>query len=145
MGIFGKMKDRFSGSVNKFSGRKDFLEAVCAAAALVSAADGDIEDSEIATTIKTITSNPGLAGAFASREIETTADTMLKRAQAGRSGRMGLWKEIEEIAKDPEMAEVVYVTALDVSESDGEIEAAEQVVLEKLAKTLGVNPEKFAV
>lgn len=143
--VFGSMKKMFSGSVNKYSGRKDFLEAVCAAAALVAAADGNIEDSEVETTIKTIVANPSLAGAFNSREIEGTADTMLKRAQAGRTGRMGLYKEIDDIASDPEMAETVYVTALDVAEGDGSIGDAEKAVLAKIASALKVDPKKFEV
>ena len=145
MGFLDKLKGRVTGSVNKFSGRKDFLEGVLAATALIAVADGEIEDEEIATTIKTVLANPELSGAFPSREIEITADAMLKRAQAGRSGRLGLWKEIEEVAGDPEMAETIYVTALDVSESDGQIEPEEQAVLDKLAATLKIDPKKFAV
>jgi tellurite resistance protein len=146
-GLFSgkKAKRDIGAAINKFSGRLDFLQAVAAAAALISAADGEIEDAEIRTTIKTMSAHPGLSTAFQLRDIETTADAMLKRAQAGRSGRLGLWKEIEDIAGDADMAEVVYVTALDVAEADGEIEPAEKAVLEKLASTLSVNASKFDV
>jgi len=145
--MFGlkKLAGKVTGSVNKFSGRKDFLEAVCAASALIAAADGDIEDAEVATVLKTIAAHPGLSGAFPTRDIEATADAMLKRAQAGRSGKLGLWKEVEDVASDPEMAETIFVTALDIAESDGEIEPAEQTVLNKLAQTLSVDPRKFDV
>lgn len=137
--MFNKLKNAFSGSVNKYSGRKDFLEAVCAACALVSAADGELEDAEIAQTVKGISSNPALAGAFSSREIEQTADAMCKRAQGGRVGRAGLYKELEDIASDKEMAETVLLTALDVADSDGQIEPEEKKVLEKIAQTFGLN------
>lgn len=143
--MFAALKQKLSGSVNRYAGKTDFLEAVCAAAALVSAADGEIEDAEVEATIKIVASNPGLSGAFSSRQIEQTAENMLKRAQAGRTGRMGLYKEIEDIANDPEMAETVYLTALDVSESDGEIEPEEKEVLAKIAQKLGVDPKKFDV
>lgn len=43
------------------------------------------------------------------------------------------------IEKDPEMAEAVMLTAIDVSEGDGEIEPEERVVLERMAKELGQN------
>ncbi|ARV77549.1 putative tellurite-resistance protein [Sinorhizobium phage phiM5] len=143
---FGKKTQRkASAAINKFSGRLDFLQAVAAASALIAAADGDIEDAEVRATTKTIASNPGLASAFQLREIEQVSDQMLKRAQAGRSGKLGLWKEVEDVASDPEMAEVIYVTALDIAESDGEIEPAEQSVLDKLAQVLGVDPRKFEV
>lgn len=142
---FKKLKRDAGAAVNKFSGRLDFLQAVCAASALIAAADGDIEDAEVRATTKTISSNPGLSSAFQLREIENTADQMLKRAQAGRSGKLGLWKEIEDVSSDPEMAETIFVTALDIAESDGEIEPAEQNVLDKLAQVLSVDPRKFEV
>lgn len=143
--MFAKFKAKLTGSVNKFSGRKDFLEAVCASCALVAAADGSVEDSEVETTIKTIASNPSLQAAFSSREIESTADAMLKRAQAGRTGRMGLYKEIEDIKADAEMAETVYLAAWDVAESDGSVADEEKAVMAKIADRLGVNPAQFDV
>lgn len=142
--MFNKLKNAFAGKVNKYSGKKDFLEAVCAACALVAAADGDLEDAEIAQTIKGIASNPELAGAFPSREIEQTADAMLKRAQGGRVGRNGLFKELEDIASDKDMSETVLLTALDVADSDGEMEPAEKVILEKIAQTFGLNLASYA-
>lgn len=142
--MFNKLKNAFAGKVNKYSGKKDFLEAVCAACALVSAADGELEDAEIVQTVKGIASNPQLAGAFSSREIEQTADTMCKRAQGGRVGRAGLFKELEDIASDKEMAETVLLTALDVADSDGEMEPAEKAVLEKIAQTFGLNLASYA-
>lgn len=143
--MLGNLKKMLSGSVQKYSGKKDFLEAVTAAAALVAAADGNVSDEEVGATIQIITANPALSGAFSVREIETTADTMLRRAAAGRTGRMGLYNEIGDIAKDPEMAEVVYLTALDVAEASGGIEDKEQEVLTKIAKQLGLDPKKYEV
>lgn len=137
--MFGKFKSKFTGSVNKFSGNKDFLEAVCAACALVAAADGELEDAEIAQTVKGIASNPALAGAFPTREIEQTADAMCKRAQGGRVGRAGLYKELEDIAADKDKAETVLLTALDVADSDGQVEPEEKKVLEKIAQAFGLN------
>lgn len=143
--MFAKLKERLTGSVNKFSGRKDFLEAVCASCALVAAADGEIEDSEVDQTIKVIASNPALSSAFSTREIEGTADQMLKRAGAGRTGRMGLYREIEDIAADKEMAETVYLAALDVADTDGEVAPQEKEVLAKIAGKLGLNPKDYDV
>lgn len=141
--MFAKLKEKFTGSVNKFAGRKDFLEAVCAACALVSAADGELEDAEIEQTIKGIASNPSLAGAFSTREIELTAEAMCKRAQGGRVGKMGLFKEIEDISKDHDMAETVLLTAMDVADSDGQVEPEEKEVLGKIAQRLGLNISNY--
>ena len=134
----------FTGSVAKVSGKKDFLEAVCAAAALIAVADGEIEDDEVKATTKAIVANKALAG-FDSRTIEATAQSMFDRASQGRVGKVGLWKEIDDVSSDADMCEAVYVTALDISESDGEIEPAEKAILDKLAQTLKIDPKKYDV
>jgi tellurite resistance protein TerB len=136
--LFGKKAEA---AVSKFSGRTDYLEAVCAAAALISAADGEVEDSELKATVKTVKANKSLSGGFDQSTIESTINRMMDRAMGGRMGRMGLWEELREVAKDPEMAQSVVLAALDVSEGDGQIEPEEQKVLEKIAKELGVNLE----
>jgi tellurite resistance protein TerB len=134
--IFGKKAEA---AVQKFSGRTDFLEAVCAAAALIAAADGEIEDSEVKATVKAVKANKSLANGFDQTAIEAAINKMLERAAGGRVGRMGLWEEIREVAKDAELAQGVVLAALDVAEGDGEIEPAEKAVLDRLAKELSVD------
>jgi tellurite resistance protein len=142
--MFGAIKSLVSGKVNKFKGNKDFLEAVCAAAALVAYAPGpngepgSCDDKEAAAAIKAITSNAILSGSFSGREIETTMDSMLKRAEGGRVGKSGLLREVEEtLIKDTtgDMSEAVLLTALDVADSDG-ISPQEEIVLEQIASKL---------
>lgn len=140
--MLGMFKSKLAGSVNKFSGKKDFLEAVCAAAALVAYADGDATDGEVDATIKAITSNAALSGAFQGREIEITADTMMKRAAGGRVGRNGLMKEIGDIKTDTDMAETVLLTALDVADQGG-IDDKETEVLKKIASELSLDLNKY--
>jgi tellurite resistance protein TerB len=137
---FGKIRDALGGAVKKFSGRKDFLEAVCAATALVASADGEVSDAEVSATTKLIAANPTLAGSFKTSEIEKTADAMLKRAQSGRSGRAGLYREIDDIRGDSTMAETVYLCAVDLAEADGKVEPREKDTLRQIADRLGVNP-----
>lgn len=139
--LFGK---KASEAVSKFSGRTDFLEATCAAAALIAVADGEIEDSEVTATVKAVKANKALAGGFDGPTIERTINAMLERAGGGRVGKAGLRTEIREIAKDPEMAEAVILTALDVAEADGQIEPEEQKVLESLSKELGIDLARLA-
>lgn len=142
--MLNMLKSKLEGSMNRFAGKTDFLEAVCASTALVAAADGEIEDAEVEATVQSVSSNPKLAGAFASRQIEQTMEQMFERTE-GRAGRLGLYREIEDIKDDSDMSETVFLTALDISESDGEIEPEEKVVLSKIAKTLGLNPANFDV
>lgn len=142
--MFAALKAKLSGGVNKYSGRNDFLEAVCAASALVAAADGNVSDAEVDQTIKAITSNANLSANFRTQEIERTADAMLKRAQGGRVGRSGLFKEIEDVAPDHEMAETVLLSALDVADHGG-IDEKEKAVLGSIAQRLGLNIANYDV
>ena len=143
--MLGLFKKKLADSVKKLSGNTDFLEAVCAGAALVACADGDISDTEVETTIKTVSSNPTLNAAFSQSQIGATIDTMLKRAQAGRTGRVGLYKEIDDIASNDDMKEIVYLCALDVAEAEGGIDPTEQAVLNKIASKLSLDPKKYDV
>lgn len=135
------LKEKLSGGASRLSGKTDLLEATCAACALVAAADGDIEDEEVMQTVEQLTNHPTLSQAFQQSQIEQTANNMFKRAKGGLTGRVGLMKEIEE-AKGRSTAddlELVLAIAIDVSRSDGEIEPAEQKVLEKIAATLRLD------
>lgn len=137
-------KDKLSTGLKKFSGRTDYLEAVCAATALVAAADGEISDSEVTAITKGVANNATLSACFKQSQIEKTCDVMLKRAQGGRAGRAGLYKEIDDIAKDQSAAEMVYLMAFDVADADGKLEAAERKTLTEIAKRLGVNEQALA-
>ena len=72
--LFGK---RAEAAVQKFSGRTDFLEATCAAAALIAAADGEIEDAEVDATVKAVKANKALAQGFDQQTIDKTINAML--------------------------------------------------------------------
>lgn len=144
--LLENLKAKFKDGIKKLSGRKDFLEAVCAACALVASADGVITDEEIKMTADVIANNQQLGSAFKASEISRVSDAMLKRAQTGRSGRMGLYKEIEDVAADPAMGEMVYLCALDVAEAgDGEIGPQEKEALNQIAKRCNVNQAAMLV
>jgi len=142
MGLFSKFTGNLKNKASKINGRMDALEAVCAACAYVAAADGDVSDDEVATTITTIQNNTILSGAFTTQQIEKCADAMINRARGGRSGRLGLKKEIQDVANDHEIAEIVFVAALDVADH-GEIDEKEKKVLIDIAGMLGVNAKDY--
>jgi tellurite resistance protein TerB len=141
--MFAGLKSKLLGSVSRFSGKTDFLEAVCASAALVASADGEISDDEVKATLKAVTSNSTLTSAFKTPIIEKCIDGMLKKAGSGRTGRLALFKEIGEGNTDLERGETIYLVALDVAEADGNIGDKERTVLNTIAKQLGVNPERL--
>lgn len=140
--MLGTLKDKLFKSVNVLTGNKDALEAVCAAAALIATADGDVSDKEIEATKQAIVSNAALSKAYKVADIERCVDSMLGRAK-GRMGRHGLFKEIEQIAVNHDMAEAVFLSAMDVAESDKEVGPEEKKVLLEIAKRLGLNPQNY--
>lgn len=143
--MFGKLKERLSGGAKKLQGKTDLLEGICAMCALVAAADGEIEDSEVGAALEALTSHTLIGAAFGSSEIERAFDAQLKRANGGHAGKLALKREIEEMkAKNAsDELEMAFMIALDVSLSDGEMEPEERVVLEDLGKRLGLSLSSY--
>lgn len=138
-------KEKLAGAVSRLSGKTDLLEATCAACALVAAADGDIEDEELAATLEALQAHPTLSEAFGSSQIEACANTMFKRVKGGAMGRIGLMKEIEEARakSSSDDIELVLAVAIDVSRSDGEMEPQEMAVLSKIATALRLDLKTY--
>ncbi|MGI3168427.1 tellurite resistance TerB family protein [Pseudooceanicola sp. C21-150M6] len=137
------LKERMAGGANRLQGRTDLLESVCASAALVAAADGSVDDSEIEATIKAVTANEALNTAFDARQIEGCMQRMLDRAGGGRVGQMNLMKELDDIAGNTDDAEMTFLTALDIADADGEVDASEKAMIDKIGKRLGLNPSNY--
>jgi tellurite resistance protein len=128
----------------KYQGNKDYLEAVCAAAALIAAADGDIEDAEVKSTIELIKNNDTLSAIYQPRDIEDTMARMLAKAK-GMAGRIALKRELQDIRGDATKAEDVFAMACDVSMSDGEMEPQEVEMLKSIAQVLGLDPKRYGI
>lgn len=143
--MFGKLKERLSGGSKKLWGKTDLLEGICAMAALVAMADGEIEDSEVEATLAALQAHATLGGAFAASEIERAFDKQLSRAKGGMAGKLALKREIEEAkAKNAtDELEMALMVAIDVSMADGEMEPQERAVLEDLAKRLGFSLSSY--
>lgn len=108
-------------------------------------ADGELEEVEKNKVIALLTNHSTLGKMYDRATIENTAETMFKRSKDA-SGRQSLARELDDIKGRPDgaqMAEDVYLIAVDVSAADGEVEPEEKVVLEKIANRLGVDPAKF--
>lgn len=143
--MFAKFAEKLSGFKNRLAGKTDLLEGIAAASALVAAADGKIDDSEVDSVLKALSNHKVLSEAFPTSTIERVADTMISRANQGRAGALGLYREIEEVnAKSGvDDREMLLVIAIDVSEADGEIDAKEREVLAKIATKLGLNINSY--
>ncbi|MRN43436.1 MULTISPECIES: tellurite resistance TerB family protein [unclassified Brucella] len=147
--VFGKIKSVFGAGAKQikaeYGENKDFLEAVCAASALVAAADGDISESERRKVVSIITNHSELSKIYQGNVIEQTAEKMFKLAK-DRSGRQQLARELDDIKgrpNGPKMAEDAYLVACDIADADGEVSKEEEDVLKKIADRLGLDPSKF--
>ena len=141
--MFKGLKSKLGGSAKRLSGRTDLLEAICAASALVAAADGSVDDSEIDAAIKSVTSNESLNTAFSNTEITGCIEKMLDRAAGGRVGRRALMKEIEDVQASADEGEIVLLTALDIADADGEIDDKERKVLDDIASVFGLKVSNY--
>lgn len=147
--VFGIFKKAISAGVKEvqadYSQNKDFLEAVIAGAALVSYADGELEDSERAKVISIVTGHATLGKMYDRGLIEQTAEAMFKRAKDA-SGRNALARELDDVKgrqDGQQMAEDIYLIAVDIANADGEVEPAETEMLKKIAGRLGVDASQF--
>ena len=143
--MLGKLMEKLAGGSKKLTGRTDLLEGICAMSALVAAADGDIEDSEVEAALNALTSHSIISASFSSSLIEQAFDKQLKRAKGGMAGKLALKREIEEMKgkNATDELEMALMIAIDVAASDGEIEPAEKPVLEDLAKRLGFSLSSY--
>ncbi len=143
--MFGKMMEKLSGAKTKLSGKTDLLEGIAAAAILVSAADGEIESEEIGVLIEALCANEALSAAFTESQISSVVDKMVKKASPNAAGKIGmvgkiqLEKEVREVKSKStsEDIELLLAILVDVASSDGEIEPAEKVVVNKIGQSLG--------
>lgn len=143
--MFGLFKDKLQGAANRLSGKTDVLEAVCACAALVAMADGEIEDEEIEEALKQLQSNDTISNAFSGAQIDACLNKMLAKAKGGGfTGKSKLFAELDDIAKNPETAELVALIALDIAHADGELEPAEQKVIDKIGQRLRIDINRLA-
>lgn len=143
--MFGMLKEKLGNAVSRLSGKTDLLEGIAAGAILVSAADGEIESEEIAVLIEALCANETLAKSFTDTQITGVVDKMVKKASPNAAGKIGM---VGKIALEREVAEVksksstddlelMLAVLVDVASSDGEIEPAEKVVVNKIAAKLG--------
>jgi len=147
--VFGLLKKIAGGAAREVSAEygqsRDFLEAVCAAAALVAWADGELEQSERTKVVNLIQNHPTLGKIYKQDVIEQTANTMFSRGKDS-SGRQLLARELDDLKGKPngtQMSEDVYLLALDIASADGDVAEQETVVLQKIATRLGVDVSKF--
>ncbi|WP_421179286.1 tellurite resistance TerB family protein [Aeromonas enteropelogenes] len=135
--MFGKKAAAARGELKKLENR-DLMEAVVGACLLTAFADGECEESELKTIESLLRTSKALEG-FGS-EITDTMNRFTERLRAGyRVARLEILREIGDVKGNRQEAEDVLVAMLTIAESDGEIEPAEQKVLDEVATALGLR------
>jgi tellurite resistance protein TerB len=134
--------------INKEYGKtEDFLKAVCASVALVIFADGTAEDSEKKQGIDVLTGHTQLSALYSRPQIENSLNDALRHGTTA-SGRQELARALDRVLTLPngtEMADDVFLMAVDVASSNSEhkVREQEQGVLDKISARLHVDPKKF--
>lgn len=150
--MFGKIAGAIGGALkqNKVVARlngKDELQAIVAAGVLVSYAPGPngepgtVTAQERGQIIDSLWNNEAISKGFSQTEVSSLVSEYVDAVAAGAfSGKRRLRKEIEDVAGNPEVAERVFLVALDVAATgeDG-INAQEKVVLGEIATILRQN------
>ena len=123
---------------------RNLLEAIIGGSLLVAAADGEIQEEELASLGRQIQANPALAHFGA--EIEKTINKFEQMLNAGiRLGKMKILRELDDIKKNPDHAEEVFVNMLTIAEADGKIDPSELEILKEVGDYLNVSLRKHGV
>jgi tellurite resistance protein len=142
MSFLQKLVGDATAAFTKYKGDTVFLNALAAACANVTAADGVIEDAEIESAIAGISNKPELKAAFTPAAIESALTEALNNAKT-RHGRMTNIRAIQAMAARPaEQKQDVFLIAADVADNGG-IGQDEHKVLDTIAKELGVDKGKL--
>lgn len=121
---------------------RDFMEAAVGVMILVSAADGEIEPTELAKLQKTLETLPELQG-FGS-EIGKTVDKFTSYFELGfKLGKSRIMRELKDVKGTEKDKEDILALGAVAAMADGELEPAEEAVLKEIAKEFGLKLEDY--
>lgn len=144
-GLFGKKAQRAAGEVKaeiKKVENRDFMEAAVGIMILVAAADGEIEPTELTKLQSTIETLPELQGFGA--EIGKTIDKFTGYFNLGfKLGKNRILRELRDIKGSEQEKEDILALGAVAAMSDGELEPAEEAVLQEVAREFGLKLENY--
>lgn len=142
MSILDRVLATAKGALQSYAGDKAFLAGAVAAAALVTAADGQIDESEIAAAIKGMQANKIVGASYSGSQIEEALTSALNNAKT-RAGKIDLKRSIEALLTRPiEARQDVFLIAADIADDNG-IGEQEKVVLFDIGKLLNLDANKL--
>lgn len=144
--MFGLLKKKgksVAAEVKKLENR-DLAEALVGASLLVAAADGEIEPEEIQNLNQQLEAHPSLQGF--GNEIGKMVDSFSKRLDAGfLIGKTQIMREIKDCQHNDQEAEDIFVAAITIAQSDGEVEPEELAILKEIGRTLGLTLSNYGI
>lgn len=151
MGWFGKSKvgKALAGGAKALAQdggmNKEFLEASCAAAAIMAGAEGGVSPEEKLQAVKAVSQNPTLGEVYDLGQIEACMTRMIGRVETstGRHALEGELRDIIKLEKGLEMARYVCFIAYDVMMADGNASDKEKARFEKVCKLFQLDPKEF--
>lgn len=141
--LFGKKVGNAQAEMKKVVNR-DLMQAIVGGGLLIAAADGEIEASEAAKLDELIRANPNLTH-FGS-EITDTINRFTAQLNANfQVGRLAIKRELADVKNVQADAEEAFVNMIAIAQADGEIEAAELVVLKEIGLHFGLRPQDYGI
>lgn len=138
----GRLKD-FTKGAKKFN-NKDFLQAVCGVCCATAYADGNCDDSELATMTALIMNDDTLSG-FNPDEIEKEIERHSKNFKLNQMvGELNV-KKCVNVLGGQDQKEMTIAMALAVAGADGNVDKSEVNVIKKFAQTMGVSTREFGI
>lgn len=141
MGLLQDLIARGQKAAKAYTGDATFLAGAAAAAALVTRADGQVDEGEITAALEGLTANP-LLKSFTASKVDDVFTQALDRSKS-RAGKIELQRAIAALAaRSLEERQDVLLIGADVADDNG-IGAEERKVLDGIAKTLGLDANKL--
>lgn len=122
---------------------KEFLNAAMAGSALIAMADGSISSEEKQKMIKFIESNDALSIFSTSDVIKAFQDFVGQLEFDKDIGEAKAYEAVGKMKSNAQAARLLVRMIIAIASSDGNFDAAEKRIANKIAKELAIDPQEF--
>jgi len=122
---------------------KEFLNAAMAGSALIAMADGSISSEEKQKMIKFIESNDALSIFSTSDVIKAFQDFVGQLEFDKDIGEAKAYEALGKMKSNAQAARLLVRMIIAIASSDGNFDAAEKRIANKIAKELAIDPQEF--
>ena len=136
-----KVRESVSAEVSKIR-NKTFMEGVTAGCALVAAADGTVDSTEIQKMMSFIRESDALKN-FKVDDVQASFRKYAEKIQGDKDfGPMAAYEAIGKVKDVTEKKMLVRVCCV-IGAADGDFDDSERAVVAKIARELGLDPAEF--